>query len=47
MPEVVGTLFFAGEATDLTGNDGTVHGAIESGMRAAGQVQHSRRQKAA
>jgi monoamine oxidase len=44
---VQGTLFFAGEATDLTGNGGTVHGAIESGMRAADQILHSRRQKAA
>jgi monoamine oxidase len=33
-----GTLFFAGEATDTTGNTGTVHGAIESGLRAANQV---------
>lgn len=32
------TLFFAGEATDTTGNNGTVHGAIASGYRAAAQV---------
>ena len=33
-----GKLFFAGEATDLDGHSGTVHGAIESGRRAAGEV---------
>ena len=32
------TLFFAGEATDTTGNNGTVHGAIASGQRAAKQI---------
>lgn len=32
------TLFFAGEHTDITGHWGTVHGAIRSGIRAAGQV---------
>ncbi len=32
------TLFFAGEATDVTGNNGTVHGAIASGYRAAGEI---------
>jgi monoamine oxidase len=32
------TLFFAGEATDLTGNNGTVHGAIASGKRAAREI---------
>jgi monoamine oxidase len=36
---VDGTLFFAGEATDAEGRNGTVHGAIASGYRAAGQVQ--------
>ncbi len=35
---VAGTLFFAGEHTDITGHRGTVHGALRSGMRAAGQV---------
>jgi monoamine oxidase len=34
------TLFFAGEHTDTTGNWGTVHGAMESGQRAAHQVLH-------
>lgn len=29
------TLYFAGEATDLNGHSGTVHGAIASGKRAA------------
>jgi len=32
------TLFFAGEATDTTGNNGTVHGAIASGHRAATEI---------
>ncbi len=32
------TLFFAGEATDITGNNGTVHGAIASGNRAADEI---------
>ena len=32
------TLYFAGEATDTTGHNGTVHGAIASGHRAAEQI---------
>jgi monoamine oxidase len=35
---VADTLYFAGEATDLNGYGGTVHGAIASGERAARQV---------
>ena len=35
---VESTLFFAGEHTDTTGNWGTVHGAMESGLRAADQI---------
>jgi monoamine oxidase len=35
---VESTLFFAGEATDATGHNGTVHGAIASGRRAAGEI---------
>ncbi|MCU1298377.1 MAG: amine oxidase [Acidobacteriaceae bacterium] len=35
------TLFFAGEATDITGNTGTVHGAIASGKRAAKEILHA------
>jgi monoamine oxidase len=31
------TLYFAGEATNWRGHIGTVHGAIESGERAAGE----------
>ena len=31
-------LFFAGEATDTTGHNGTVHGAIASGHRAAQEI---------
>jgi monoamine oxidase len=36
-----GKLFFAGEATDTEGHSGTVHGAIESGRRAAGEVEQN------
>jgi monoamine oxidase len=32
------TLFFAGEATDISGHNGTVHGAIRSGYRAAEEI---------
>lgn len=32
------TLFFAGEATDTSGHNGTVHGAIASGQRAATEI---------
>jgi monoamine oxidase len=32
------TLYFAGEHTDTSGHWGTVHGAIRSGVRVAGQV---------
>jgi monoamine oxidase len=35
------TLFFAGEATDTSGHNGTVHGAMASGYRAAADIQHS------
>jgi monoamine oxidase len=35
---VDGILFFAGEATDVTGHNGTVHGAIASGKRAAKEI---------
>jgi monoamine oxidase len=35
---VENTLFFAGEATDVSGNTGTVHGAIASGKRAAKEI---------
>ena len=35
------TLFFAGEATDVTGNNGTVHGAIASGIRASAEILKS------
>ncbi len=35
---VRGTLFFCGEAADAEGRNGTVHGAIASGYRAADQV---------
>jgi monoamine oxidase len=34
-----GTLFLAGEATDTQGRNGTVEGAIATGLRAAGQVR--------
>ena len=35
---VANTLFFAGEATDIGGHNGTVHGAIASGRRAATEI---------
>ncbi|MBO0911236.1 MAG: FAD-dependent oxidoreductase [Acidobacteria bacterium] len=35
------TLFFAGEATDTSGHNGTVHGAIASGRRAAKEILSS------
>ena len=35
---VSNTLFFAGEATDTSGRNGTVHGAIASGRRAAQDI---------
>jgi len=35
------TVFFAGEATDTTGHNGTVHAAIASGYRAAKEIQQS------
>lgn len=35
---VDGTLFFAGEATDTAGFRGTVHGALVTGLRAAGEL---------
>jgi monoamine oxidase len=35
---LAGTLFFAGEATDVGGHNGTVHGAIASGRRAAREI---------
>jgi monoamine oxidase len=36
------TLYFAGEATDQGGHSATVHGAIESGRRAARQILDKR-----
>ena len=33
-------LFFAGEATDTSGNNGTVHGAIASAYSAAAEIMH-------
>ena len=39
---VANTLFFAGEATDTTGSNGTVHGAIASGYRAAKEIIYAR-----
>jgi monoamine oxidase len=35
---IASTLFFAGEATDVSGHNGTVHGAIASGKRAANEI---------
>ena len=39
---VANTLFFAGEHTDTTGHNGTVHGAIASGRRAAKEILTTR-----
>jgi hypothetical protein len=35
------TLFFAGEATDTAGHNGTVHAAISTGYRAANEILHA------
>ena len=35
-------LFFAGEATDISGHHGTVHGAIATGKRAAAEILKTR-----
>jgi monoamine oxidase len=35
-------MHFAGEATDFEGACGTVHGAIESGLRAAREIPRRR-----
>jgi monoamine oxidase len=35
---VAGTLFFAGEATNSDGNSGTMHGALDTGYRAASEL---------
>ncbi|HWH71268.1 MAG TPA: NAD(P)/FAD-dependent oxidoreductase, partial [Candidatus Sulfotelmatobacter sp.] len=48
MPQRLGapiadTLFFAGEATDSSGEEGTVQGALASGRRAAGEMVRSHR----
>jgi monoamine oxidase len=40
---VENVLFFAGEATDVSGHNGTVHGAIASGYRAAEEILQRRR----
>jgi monoamine oxidase len=37
------TLFFAGEASDSSGNNGTVHGAIASAQRATAQIKKTGR----
>ncbi len=41
------TLFFAGEAADVTGNNGTVHGAIASARRAVAEITKTGRASAA
>jgi monoamine oxidase len=38
---VANTLYFAGEATNSNGYNGTVHGAIATGLRAAEELLHS------
>jgi monoamine oxidase len=42
---VEATLFFAGEATETSGNAATVHGAIAAGIQAADRVRNIRRKK--
>jgi monoamine oxidase len=42
---VAGTLFFAGEATAEGSDIGTVHGAMESGLRAAREIAAARGKK--
>ena len=42
---LVGTLFFAGETTAPEGDQGTVHGAIASGKRAAHEVRKMHRRR--
>lgn len=37
---VENTLFFAGEATDVSGHNGTVHGALASAQRAVQEILH-------
>jgi polyamine oxidase len=39
-----GTIFWAGEATDASGNYATVHGAIASGIRAANEILSATKQ---
>jgi len=39
---IANTLFFAGEATNTEGHQGTVHGAIATGLRAAREIINSR-----
>jgi monoamine oxidase len=51
-PDILGrpvkdTLFFAGEAADVTGNNGTVHGAIASARRAVAEITKTGRASAA
>ena len=41
------TLFFAGEAADVTGNNGTVHGAIASARHAVAEITKTGRASAA
>jgi monoamine oxidase len=43
LAEPLSTVFFAGEATSINGHVGTVHGAIESGWRAAAEALGSLR----
>lgn len=44
---IANTLFFAGEATNADGHSATVHGAIATGYRAAGELLGSLNRKAA
>jgi monoamine oxidase len=44
---VMDTLFFAGEATEFHGHNGTVHGALMSGLRAAEEIRSVYKRSAA
>ncbi len=46
-PHAWHTLYFAGEAADVTGNNGTVHGAIASARRAVAEITKSGKASAA
>jgi monoamine oxidase len=40
---IANTLFFAGEASDISGNNGTVQAALASGERAASEILNAQK----